>query len=241
MATPCLLYVTQVAPYQHGPAGVHGVLDQSATAVAQLAESAGLSCTRVRDVRALDDSVLAEARVVTLFTIGETPWSPSQRHILLERVRNGLTSVVAVHSATDACYGWDDYRLLVGARFDGHPWTQRCTLDVVDPTHPAVAHLGPTWLWRDEVYQFRELRPDARVLLAARSAELGSEEDPGGVPDPGLDHPLSWCFTEGAGRVFSTSLGHFPHAWENPDYLRHLAGGLQWSMADGPDSVNPTR
>jgi hypothetical protein len=97
-----------------------------------------------------------------------------------------------------------------------------------------VAHLGPTWPWRDEVYQFRELRPDARVLLAARPAELGSEGDPGGAPDPGLGHPLSWCFTEGAGRVFSTSLGHFPHAWESPDYLRHLAGGLQWSMAGGP-------
>ncbi|HUD15858.1 MAG TPA: ThuA domain-containing protein [Acidimicrobiales bacterium] len=231
MATPTLLYVTQVAPYQYGPAGVHGVLDQSATAVAQLAESAGLSFNRVVDVRALDDSVLAEARAVALFTIGETPWSPTQRDVLLEGVRRGRTSVVAVHSATDACYGWDDYRLLVGARFDGHPWTQQCTLDVVEPNHPAVAHLGPTWLWHDEVYQFRELRPDARVLLAARPAELGAGVDPEGTPDAGLGHPLSWCFTEGSGRVFSTSLGHFPHAWETPDYLRHLSGGLEWSLA----------
>ena len=34
-----LLYVTQVAPYRDGPAGVHGVLDQSATAMAELAEA----------------------------------------------------------------------------------------------------------------------------------------------------------------------------------------------------------
>jgi type 1 glutamine amidotransferase len=230
MATPSLMYVTQVAPYRDGPAGVHGVLDQSATAMAQLAEAAGLAFHRVSDVRTVDPSALAAARVVALFTIGETPWSDAQRSALVDGTRQGRISVLAVHSATDSCYGWEDYGSLVGARFDGHPWTQWCTLDVVDPTHPAVAHLGPTWRWRDEVYCFRDLRPDARVLLAARPDELGSDAEVGltGAPDPELSYPLSWCFTEGSGRVFSTSLGHFPHAWENQDYLRHLAGGLDW-------------
>jgi type 1 glutamine amidotransferase len=106
-------------------------------------------------------------------------------------------------------------------------------LDVVHPDHPAVAHLGATWVWHDEVYQFRDLRPDATVLLAARPEELGVGVDPEGVPDPELQHPLSWCFTQGKGRVFSTSLGHFPHAWETPDYLQHLAGGLEW-VTTGP-------
>jgi hypothetical protein len=50
MADPTLLYVTQVAPYESGPAGVHGVLDQSATAMAQLADVAGLAFRRVTDV-----------------------------------------------------------------------------------------------------------------------------------------------------------------------------------------------
>lgn len=231
--TPSLVYVTQVAPYQHGPAGVHGVLDQSSTAMAQLAEAAGLSFHWVTDVRTLDPSVLADTRVVSLFTIGETPWAPEQRSVLLDGLRSGRTSVLAVHSATDACYGWDEYVKVVGARFDGHPWTQTCTLDILEPAHPAVAHLGATWTWHDEVYQFRDIRPDARVLLSARPDELG--RDGGPTADAGTTHPLSWCFTEGDGRVFSTSLGHFPHAWETPDYLRHLAGGLQWlSEGDTP-------
>jgi type 1 glutamine amidotransferase len=242
MSRRSLLYVTQVAPYRDGPAGVHGVLDQSATAVAELAEAAGLAFERVTDVRALDASALASVRVLALFTIGETPWSASQRITALDGVRSGHSSILAVHSATDACYGWDDYRLLVGARFDGHPWTQRVTLDVGDPTHPAVAHLGPTWSWHDEIYTFRELRPDARVLLSVRPEELGSGPSAGStdrhgaeaVADPTRTYPLSWCFSEGAGRVFSSSLGHFPHAWENTDYLRHLAGGLDWVLAAGP-------
>jgi uncharacterized protein len=244
VAAPTLLYVTQVAPYRDGPAGVHGVLDQSATAVAQLADTAGLAFHRVADVRTLGSSELAAARIVVLFTIGETPWSPDQRAVLLQGLRSGRTSILAVHSATDACYAWDDYGTLVGARFDGHPWTQWCTLDVLKPSHPAVSHLGPTWRWHDEVYQFRDLRPDAQVLLSARGVELGAGPDTAVTTDPesgadghadasndlavGRAHPLSWCFTEGAGRVFSTSLGHFPHAWESQDYLRHLAGGLEW-------------
>ncbi len=230
-----LLFVTQVAPYRDGPAGVHGVLDQSATAMAQLAESAGCPFQRVTDVRSVSASTLAGARVVALFTIGETPWTLEQRTTLVERVRSGRTSILSIHSATDACYGWDDYRLLVGARFDGHPWTKTCTVDVLDAVHPAVAHLGATWTWHDEIYQFRELRPDVRILLAARADELPLDTGPDGASGPGarpaFGYPLSWCFEEGAGRVFSTSLGHFPHAWESPDYLRHLAGGLDWVTA----------
>ena len=135
-------------------------------------------------------------------------------------------------AATDSCHGWDDYRLLVGARFDGHPWTQEVTLEVLEPKHPATNHLDPAgWRWHDEVYQFRDLRPDARVLLRVRDGELDASAP--GAKQPEFGFPLSWCFTEGAGRVFSTTLGHFPGAWESPVYLRHVAGGLAWALGEG--------
>jgi type 1 glutamine amidotransferase len=224
-----LLFVTQVAPYRDGPAGVHGVLDQAAVGVAQVAELHGLRATRVDDVRALADAQLAGARALALFTIGETPWSEQQRATILDNVRAGTTAVVAIHSATDSCYGWDDYGALVGARFDGHPWTQTFSADVVDSDHPACAHLGDTWQWHDEVYQFRGLRPDAHVLLRVRDGEL--DLGAAGARPPAFGYPLAWCFTEQRGRVFSTALGHFPAAWESPAYLRHLAGGLGWALA----------
>jgi len=226
-----LLYVTQVAPYRDGPAGVHGVLPQSVTALSELAEAAGLGLEHVDDVRRLPVEDLAAAAVVALFTIGETPWSDAQRAALLDGLRSGRTPVVAIHAATDSCHGWDGYLDLVGARFNGHPWTQDVTLHVREPAHPALAHLGPTWRWHDEVYQFRDLRPDARVLLEVEEGEL--DQTVPGVARPAYGFPLSWCFTEGGGRVFSTSLGHFPGAWEAPTYLRHLAGGLAWALGEG--------
>jgi type 1 glutamine amidotransferase len=224
-----LLFVTQVAPYRDGPAGVHGVLDQAAVGVGQLAELHGLAARVVADVRALDADAVHEARALALFTIGETPWSADQRAAILEQVRAGRLAVCAIHSATDSCYGWHEYGALVGARFDGHPWTQTFVADVCEPAHPACAHLGAAWTWHDEVYQFRDLRADATVLLRVRGGEL----DPAapGARAPEFGYPLAWCFTEGSGRVFSTSLGHFPGAWESPVYLRHLAGGLAWALA----------
>jgi type 1 glutamine amidotransferase len=224
-----LLFVTQVAPYHDGPAGVHGVLDQAAVGVTQIAEMHGLRATRVDDVRALDDGALQTAHTLALFTIGETPWSDRQRSNILDAVRAGRLGIVSIHSATDSCYGWADYGALVGARFDGHPWTQTFAVDVCDPEHPACAHLAGDWRWHDEVYQFRDLRPDARVLLRVRDGELDLSA-PGARP-PSFGYPLAWCFKEGAGRVFSTSLGHFPAAWESPAYLRHVAGGVGWTLA----------
>jgi type 1 glutamine amidotransferase len=223
-----LLFVTQVAPYADGPAGVHGVLDQAAVGVSQVAELNGLRPRRVDDVRDLDPSELREARTLALFTIGETPWSAAQRAAILDGVRAGTMAVLSIHSATDSCYGWDDYGALVGARFDGHPWTQTFTADVLEPSHPACTHLGSEWRWYDEVYQFRNLRPDAQVLLRVRDGEL--DLDAPGARPPVFGYPLAWCFGEGNGRVFSTSLGHFPGAWETPAYLRHLAGGLEWVL-----------
>ena len=229
--TPDLLFVTQVAPYLDGPAGVHGVLNQAGIGVAECAELAGLEPQRVDDVRTLEPAALEAARVLALFTIGETPWSEAQRATVAARVRDGSLGVLAIHSATDSCHGWADYGQLVGARFDGHPWTQTVDLEVVERDHPATRHLGATWRWHDEVYKFRDLRPDARVLLRAPPAQL--DLDAPGATHPAFGFPLSWCFLEQAGRVFSTSLGHFPGAWENPPYLRHLAGGLDWVLDTG--------
>ena len=196
--------------------------------MAELASLAGLDFMQVDDVRALDDRDLAAARAVALFTIGETPWSEQQRAALADGVRSGRTALVGLHSATDSCSDWDEYGRLVGARFDGHPWTQTFTADVLDAGHPACAHLGDAWTWHDEVYQFRDLRDDAQVLLRVRDGELDLSA-PGARP-PEFGYPLAWCFREGKGLVFSTSLGHFPGAWETPAYLQHLSGGLSWAL-----------
>ena len=223
-----MLIVTQVAPYTDGPAGVHGTLTQATTALSELADLAGLSPTSVPDVRNVSPSELGAARVLALFTIGETPWSDDHKTAVYDAWRAGGLRVLGVHSASDASHTWPEYESMVGARFDGHPWTQNFAIDVVDHQHPATAHLGEQWDWHDEVYLFRELRPDAQVLLRLGEDQVDLSVPEGRVPACGF--PLAWCIDDGDARSFYTALGHFHLAWELPVYLRHLDGGLAWLL-----------
>lgn len=226
MERPRIFIVTQVAPYQDGPAGVHGVLGQASTALEELAWIAGLEPLPTSDVAQIPPEHLDRGGVLALFTIGETPWSQAQRGAIRDAVVEGRLAILGIHSATDACRDWDFYSLLLGARFDGHPWTQDLVVQVVDRTHPSTQHLDEEWNWKDEVYLFSGLRGDANVLLRVAPGQLDMEVP--GAHTPACGFPLAWCFTEGRGRVFYTSLGHFPRAWESPEYLRHVQGGLSW-------------
>ncbi|HXW34161.1 MAG TPA: ThuA domain-containing protein, partial [Acidimicrobiales bacterium] len=230
MSDSSIFVVTQVAPYRDGPAGVHGVLPQASTALAEIGAMAGLDPRPVSDVSELDPRDLAGPGVLALFTIGETPWSREQREAIVDGVRSGRMGVLGVHAATDSCHGWEEYGTLLGARFDGHPWTQDFKVEVTDTSHPATKHLEPTFTWHDEVYLFRDLRPDAEVLLRAASNDLDMEAS--GARTPQCGFPLAWCFEEGSGRSFYSALGHFPWAWETPPHLRYLAGGLDWILAN---------
>ena len=225
-----LLFVSQVAPYVDGPPGSTACSTRPRSASPR-SRASTTSRARASTTCGRCATTIWPGRALALFTIGETPWSEAQRTTIVDRLRGGELAVLAIHSATDSCYGWADYGCIVGARFDGHPWTETVDLEVADPAHPATAHLGASWRWHDEVYQFRDLRDDARILLRVPPSSLDLQAP--GAGNPAFGFPLSWCFDEGKGRTFSTSLGHFPGAWESPAYLRHLSGGLEWALDAG--------
>jgi hypothetical protein len=232
-----LVYVTDVSPYADVDgtrplrarlAGAHGVLEQSAAAIGELARAASLEFEHVRSVAEMAPGTVEGATVLALFTIGETPWSEADRATIATRLRAGELQLFGLHSAADSCAGWDAFGELLGARFDGHPWTQRFAIEVLDEAHPATADLPATWELLDELYLFRDLRPDARVLLRARGDDVDMSAR--GARRPPIGFPLAWCFDEGAGRVFYTALGHFPGAYEDVRFLGHLYGGLEWLL-----------
>jgi uncharacterized protein len=196
----------------------------------QFAHLAGLRFAHLDSVSLISRQQLDEAQVLALFTIGETPWSDVQKEVILDRIRSGSMGFLPMHAASDACYTWPEYGQLVGARFDGHPWTQEFTVEVIDGTHPATRHLGVRWRVTDEVYLFRELRADCRVLLRALGSDLDMSAKGARVPEIGI--PLAWCFREGRGRIFYTALGHFSALYENPTFLGHVYGGLQWILSE---------
>ncbi len=212
MADPALLVFTRTTDYRHEsiPAGI-----------AALRALEGFGIHAHEDPAALEEPLDRYAAVVFLSTSGDV-LTPAGRERLAAYVEGG-GGFVGVHAAACTEYGWPSYGDLLGARFAGHPPVQPGRALVEDHDHPATRHLPPVWEVTDEWYDFRTSpRPSARVLLCADE----SSYDGGTMGD---DHPLAWCRTQGAGRVFYTALGHTVEAYGDPLFRAHLRGGITWA------------
>lgn len=223
------VFVTDVSPYRDAAgapslAGAHHSLPSAVTTAAQIAQLHGLSFRHVAQVAALSVPDLERARLLMLFTIGETGWSADQRSVIERRVRRGELGFVGMHSASDSAYSWPAYGEFIGARFAGHPVTGILPVLVTDDAHPATRHLPRPWPFQEEFYLFSDLAEDRRELLGL---EFGHRHDGTG----GQVLPLAWCIERGPMRTFYTALGHFGAAYENVDFVRHLGGGVSWVLS----------
>jgi uncharacterized protein len=227
------IFITEVSPYRDaaglaGLAGAHHSLSSAVVTAAQIAQVHQLSFRHVARVTDLDVADLEQARLLMLFTIGETDWSGEQRSVIERRVHLGDLRIVGMHSASDSSYHWPAYGEFIGARFAGHPVTGVLPVQVIDGHHPATRHLHPTWNFNEELYLFSELADDRHDLLGV---EFGRDRD--GTGSQIL--PLAWCIERGPMRTFYTALGHFGAAYENVDFVRHLGGGVAWVLSDQHD------
>jgi uncharacterized protein len=223
------IFVTDVSPYRDTAgtaslAGTHHSLPSAVTTAAQIAQLHGLSFRHAAHVAGLSVPDLEQARLLMLFTIGETGWSDDQRSVIERRVRQGGLGLVGMHSASDSAYRWPAYGEFIGARFAGHPVTGVLPVLVLDEAHPATRHLNRSWPFQEEFYLFSDLAEDRHDLLGL---EFGHRH--GETGDQVL--PLAWCIERGPMRTFYTALGHFGAAYENVDFVRHLGGGVSWVLA----------
>ncbi|MCX3059314.1 ThuA domain-containing protein [Streptomyces beihaiensis] len=163
------------------------------------------------------------AAVVFLSTSGDI-LTPEGRERLAAYIDGG-GGFAGVHAAACTEYGWPYYGTLLAARFARHPAHQPGRLRVADHDHPATRHLGESWEFEDEWYDFRsDPRSDPAVRVLAYAEEASYEG-----AAMGGDHPLVWCRAQGTGRVFYTGLGHSEAAWSDPDFRVHVAGGVGWA------------
>jgi hypothetical protein len=229
---PRVLVVTYSAGYQHDVVRRPAPTEPSTAerVIADLGRRSGaFDVTLVAARDELDRLTVASVRAhraMVFFTTGELPIAPAVRQAMFQSVRDG-GGFVGVHSATDTWYTIPEYRGLLGATFDGHPWHQRVRLVVEDRTHPATRHLGEAFEITDEIYQFRDWsRPQVHVLLRLdpRSVDVRRGKRADG------DYALAWTKPYGRGRVIYTALGHEPGVWADERFQAHLLGAIRWAL-----------
>jgi len=222
-----ILYFTYSAGYRHD------VLPLSTAILTQLGKNSGaFEVTATEDPSEFSPENLDRYSAVMFYTSGELPMSGAQKAALLKFVRSGR-GFLGVHSATDTFYTWPDYLDLVGGYFNGHPWHQAVTIEVVDPGDPVVAFLGNFLQIEDEIYQISDFDyRGSHVLLRLdpSSVDLGKT----GVHQRFYGWPLAWKRFYGQGRVFYTAFGHEASVWQDRRYQRMLTNAILWCMRRSP-------
>jgi len=160
----------------------------------------------------------------------------AQREALQSYIRSG-GGFVGIHSVSGSERDWPWFSRLVGGNFERHAPRQDFTVEVIERSHASTAFLPDKWqIVDDECYYLKELSPGIRVLLAA---DLSTVEDPEKEQFPGKlfgdRFPVAWYQEFDGGRQWYTSLGHRREHYEDPTFMRHILGGIQWVIAgDSP-------
>lgn len=177
---------------------------------------------------------------IFFFGVREIDLTEEQRADLLSFVREGK-GFVAAHAAITSFFSWPEFGEMLGGRFDEHPWgITDATVIVDDRKFPAMQRFTPGAVLNDEHYQLKDFSRDKMRVVA--------HLDPGKldltrplVHRKDGDFPVAWAKTFGKGRVFYSTLGHAPAAWDNPMLQQMYFEAIRWALGlvDGDSSPLP--
>ncbi len=214
----------------------HESIEAGQEALRILAEDKGFGVTFTEDATVMTQAVLQDFdAIIFLNTTGDC--LDDQQQLEMQRFVQAGGGFVGVHAAADTEYDWPWYGGLVGAYFNGHPSdpnVRDAMIDRLDKEHVSCQHLPDRWARTDEWYNYKKIQPDLNVLL-----NLDESTYEGGTN--GDNHPIAWYHDYDGGRAFYTGGGHTSESFEEPDFMAHLWGGIQYAIGGpGLDYSRPT-
>ena len=162
--------------------------------------------------------------IIFLSTTGDV-LNTEQQNEFEQYIHNG-GGFVGIHAASDTEYDWPWYGKLVGAYFDSHPEIQTATIQVTDQNHISTKHLSKFWERTDEWYNYNK-NPRGQVHVLAI---LDESSYSGGNMDN--DHPIAWMHEFHGGRSWYTGGGHTEASYAEPDFLKHILGGILYASGE---------
>ncbi len=219
-----VLVFSKTANFRHAsiPAGI--------AAITKLGKTMNFSVDATEDSKVFtDDKLKKYSAVVFLNTTGDI--LNSQQQEFFERYIQAGGGYVGIHAAADTEYEWPWYNQLAGAQFLSHPGkpnVQTGEVYVVNDNHPSMKDFPKKWSIKDEFYDFKNFNEKVNVLVKIdeKSYKDGKMGD---------NHPMSWYHDFDGGKAFYTNFGHEDATFENPVFLNHLKGGLEYAMTSTLD------
>lgn len=200
----------------------HSSIPDGIEAIRELGEANGFEVDATEDPEQFTADNLDKYTVVVFLSTTGDILDEEQQKAFEGFIAKGR-GYVGIHAAADTEYDWPWYGELVGGYFKSHPAIQPADVEVVDKDHPSTAHLPDVWRRTDEWYNYRE-NPRGKVHVLLDLDESSYEN--GGMNG---DHPIAWCREYGGGRAFYTGGGHTSESFSEPDFMRHVLGGIEWA------------
>jgi len=212
----------------------HASIPNGIAAITKLGQENGFDVDTTENAAMFTEDTLKNySAVIFLSTTGNV--LDYRQRAALERFVQAGGGYVGVHAAADTEYDWGWYGRLVGGYFYDHPGihdtfpnVQPGTFQVVDQTFGATKDLPKEWKRTDEFYSFKKMDSSVHVLI-----KLDENSYKGGHRMG--EHPMSWYHDYDGGRSFYTNLGHTPESYTEPEYLKHLLGGIQYAIGDNKE------
>lgn len=200
----------------------HQSIPDGVDAVKELALNNDFKTFHTEDARYFQADSLARFDIVLFLSTTGDILNEKQQQAFEQFIKNG-GGFVGIHAAADTEYEWPWYGDLVGAYFKNHPEIQEARVEVVDKEHPSTSHLPDEWIRTDEWYNYKDINPDINTLMTLdeSSYEGGENGDP---------HPIAWYHEVEGSPVFYTGGGHTSESYEEPQFLEHLLGGIQYVL-----------
>jgi len=218
---------------KNGEGYVHDNISASVDALTAICSTNNISADVTDDPSVFTIENLKKYRAIIFSNSNNKAFDTEEQRNAFSLFLQGGGGFMGIHSACASERDWPWFWAMVGGKFVRHPKFQPFTIKIIDGEHPSTEFLQDTWGWEDECYYLDNLNPDIHVLLAA---DLTTIDDPDREVYPGNTFgdlfPLAWYHEYDGGRQFYTALGHQIEHYSDPQFLKHLEGGLLWALSE---------
>ena len=219
---PCFSQEAKVLVFTKTEGFRHTSIETGVQAIQDLGTEANFEVFHTEDASKFTESFLNQFDlIIFLNTTGDVLNEEQQKHF--EKFIKSGGSFMGIHSAADTEYEWPWYGKLIGAYFLSHPEQSQAKIIVSDLPHSSCQHLPKVWTRFDEWYNYKNISPKINVLL-----QLDESSYAGGTN--GEFHPIAWCQEFDGGRMFYTGGGHTEESYSEPNFRKHLLGGINYCL-----------
>ncbi|MDD4869000.1 MAG: ThuA domain-containing protein [Kiritimatiellae bacterium] len=219
---------------KYGKGFVHNCVQACADAVKELGKENGFGVDVSDDPSKFTEANLKQYNALVFDNTNNKLFDTEEQKTALQKYIRAGGGFVGIHSASGGERDWPWYWALVGGKFKSHSPHQTFKMKVVDHNHPSTSFLGDTWDWTDECYFHTNVNPDIHVLIEVDVTALkGGKKNVDMVKVAGTKvAPMTWCHKFDGGREWFVALGHDPKHYSDPNFRKHLLGGIRWVMGE---------